>query len=410
MKTILHICDWYSPLGGAEKLLFDGLRLLEQAGHRNVMVYDARVGQAPTGQRTEYACKGLEPYWPSVLPGRKPLLIHRCRYRLRKIIDRHRPDVCHIHNLQNSYATEFLIDSLPTVRAIHDPRLYCFTWWRLLPNRQLCPHPLGHQCLEQGCLSPGSVPRTIHDILAPLVLRNYRVHRRMPVMIAESRMAIESLLENGYRPDQIAWLPNFTPLEPLEKVEQYVKQHYNPSERVVLFVGRASYEKGPQLLIQAAARLKTACKVVLITAGSELEALQRQAAPLGPRVQIIPGLPYDQTRVWYAKADVVVVPSVWLENFCLVGLEAYANRKPVIGSHIGGIRDWLVDGKTGWFFQMGNPDDLAEKIDQAMSDPQQTARMGLAAYQRAAEFYSAQQYLPRLMAIYQKAIDAFHSR
>ena len=232
----------------------------------------------------------------------------------------------------------------------------------------------------------------------------------MPVLIAESRMAIESLLQNGYHPDQISWLPNFTPLDPPETVEEYVKKYYDPSDRVVLFVGRASYEKGGKHLIEAAARLKSSCRIVLITAGPELEAFQRQAVSLGTRVQIIPGLSYEKTREWYARASVVVVPSVWLENFCLVGLEAYANMKPVIGSCTGGIKDWLVDGKTGWFFEMGNSEDLAEKIDMAMSDPKRLEHMGRVAYQRATEFYSEDQYLPRLMAIYQKAIDAFQSQ
>jgi glycosyltransferase involved in cell wall biosynthesis len=409
MKTILHICDWYSPLGGAEKLLFDGLRLLERTGHQNVMVFDARKGQEPTGRRPEYACKGLEPHWPRVLPGRKKAVIRRCHKQLQKIIDRHQPDVCHIHSLQNSYAVEYLIETLPTVRAIHDPRLYCFTWWRLLPDKTICPYPIGSQCLEQGCLTRGNTPKTIHDILAPYVLRNYRVHRRMPVLIAESRMAVESLLQNGYRPDQIAWLPNFTPLDPPAKVKKYIRKYHDPSDPMVLFVGRASYEKGAQHLIEAAGRLKSSCRVVLITAGPDLEELRKQAAPLGSRVEIIPGLSYEKTREWYARASVVVVPSVWLENFCLVGLEAYANMKPVIGSYTGGIKDWLIDEETGWFFEMGNSEDLAEKIDLAMSDPKRLKQMGQAAYQRATDFYSEDQYLPRLMGIYQKAIDAFPS-
>jgi len=403
---ILHICDWYRPIGGAEKLLFDTLKLLEDAGHTNVIVYNRHPDQEKTGKRPEYACKGLEVHWPGTFV-MKNLVVSYSRRRLHHIINKQKPDVCHIHNLQNSYVTEYLIKKLPTVRSIHDPRLYCFTWWRLLPDKRICPYPMGKECLQQGCLSPGRIPRTIHDLNARWAMRNYRAHKKMPVLIGESRAQIECMLENSYRPEQIAWLPNFTPLRSEATAKAFVRRHYDPSERIALFVGRASYEKGLGVLLNAVKYLKSNCKVVLVTAGPELEDIQRQAAAYNDRVKVIPGLPYKETRRWYARASVVVVPSVWLESFCLIGLEAYANMKPVIGSRIGGIKDWLKDGQTGWFFKPGNAKQLAARIDQAMADPKKTEAMGLAGYRRAKEYYSKEQYLPRLLRIYERAISAF---
>ena len=105
----------------------------------------------------------------------------------------------------------------------------------------------------------------------------------------------------------------------------------------------------------------------------------------------------------------VVVPSVWLETFSLVGLEAYANMKPVIGSRIGGIRDWLKDGETGWFVEPGDSVDLAEKIDIAMSDPERTREMGCAGYNRAVTFYGSELYLERLLEIYYRAQERFRA-
>lgn len=403
MKTILHICDWYHPIGGAEKLLFDTLKLLEDEGYTNIIVYNDHHDQKPTGFRPEYACKGLE-LFSYHYPGSR-LLAKRAIKHLKKIIQKHSPDICHIHNFQNSFVTEYLIETLPCVRSLHDPRLYCFTNWKLLPDKSICPYPLGVECIRQGCISSGILPRNNFDRNAPWVLRNYKAHKKMPVLILESRTQIECILENGFSPEQIAWLPNFTPIMPEPKIKQFVRKHFNPDEKIVLFVGRASYEKGAQILVDACKYLKSKCKVVIITAGPLLDKIKSQALTYPGLLEVIPGLSYGETRKYYARSSVIIIPSVWLENFCLVGLEAYANMKPVIGSRIGGIRDWLKENETGWFFEPGNARDLAGKIDQALADPERLRAMGSAAYDRVCKYYNGKLYLSRLLAIYEKEIN-----
>jgi len=405
MKTILHICDWYRPIGGAEKLLFDTLKLLENEGCTNIIVYNDHPDQEASGLRPEYAVKGLE-LFSYHYPGSR-LLAKRAIKQLKEIIKKHSSDICHIHNFQNSFITEYLIETLPCVRSLHDPRLYCFTNWKLLPDKSICPYPLGVDCIRQGCISSGLFPRNNFDRNAPWVLRNYKVHKKMPALILESRMQIECLLENGFSPEQIAWLPNFTPIMPEQEVKQFVWKHFNPDEKIVLFVGRASYEKGVQVLADACKYLKSKCKVVIITAGPLLEDIKSKALAYPGLLEIIPGLSYGETRKYYARSSVIVIPSVWLENFCLVGLEAYANMKPVIGSRIGGIRDWLKENETGWFFEPGNARDLAAKIDQALADQEMLKTMGRAAYDRVCKYYNDKLYLSRLLAIYEKEINRY---
>ena len=407
MKTILHICDWYRAIGGAEKLLFDTLEGLERQGYENVVVYNDHPDQKKlTMERPAYPCVGLEFFVYYQVIHQK--LARDSFRRVADVIRKHSPDVCHIHNLQNPYLTEFLIKSLPCVRSVHDPRLYCFTQWKLLPDQSICRYPLGSACIKNGCLTKGIFPKTAFDFNAAHVLHLYEIHKRMPVIIAESRAQIEVLVASGFHQDQIAWLPNFTPLWSQEDTEAFIDKHYDTQKLpVILFVGRASYEKGAQVLIEACRYIKSSCQIVLITAGPMLEQLKSQADEFDEKVKIIMGLPYDATREWYAKAEVIVVPSVWLENFCLVGLEAYANMKPVIGSQIGGIKDWLKDGETGWFFPHGDAKALALKIDDALSDPQRLRKMGLAAYERARSYYNFELYLSRLKDIYRKSILRF---
>ena len=405
---ILHIVDWYRPIGGAEKLLFDTLAGLEQCGHENIIVYNDHPDQLPSGKRPEYACKGLECAY--FIPT-QPQVARESIGRVKEIINKHNPDVCHIHNLQNPYLVEFLIKALPCARSIHDPRLYCFTFWKLLPDNSICHYPIGSACIEEGCLSPGIFPRNNIDYNSPFALRHYLVHKSMKVLIAESSAQIDVLVESGFSPDQIEWLPNFTPLMPRAEVESFVKEQMAGQETpVVLFVGRASYEKGTQVLLDACKYIKSRCKIVLITAGPMLEELQEQARKYGKMVEVIGGLPYEETKKWYAKASCIIVPSVWLENFCLVGLEAYGNMKPVIGSRIGGIKDWLKDGETGWLVPPGDPQNLARQIDNSLAEPDKLAKMGRNGFKRAEKYYNKELYLSRLTAIYDKAIGKFQGK
>jgi len=405
MTTILHICDWYHPIGGAEKLLFDTLELLENEGHRNVVVYNKHPKQKPSGVRAEYSCFGLElfeyfhPFYT--------FLARRAIVRIEEIIQKHSPDVCHIHNLQNPFVTEYLVKRLPTVRSIHDPRLYCFTQWRLLPDKSICPYPLGQDCINQGCITNSVLPRTSYELNARFVVKNLGVHQQIQLLISESRSETECLLQNGFTPEQIAWLPNCTTIASEKDSIQYEEKYFDPDQKIVLFVGRASYEKGAHVLVDACEFLKSDCKIVIITAGPLLEEIRQHAKQYGDRIEVIPGLCYEETKKYYARASVVVVPSVWLENFCLVGLEAFANRKPVIGSRIGGIQDWLKENETGWFFEAGNARDLAGKIDTAMANPTLLRSMGVAAYAGVGTYYNGKIYIFRLIEIYLKGMQRY---
>lgn len=405
---ILHICDWYTPIGGAEKLMFDTLSALEAQGHENIIVINKNPSQTLTGKRPEYQIDNIEINLAYFRPY-DYVHIHRAKKQIKEIINRHKPDVCHIHNCQNLYIIKFLLKTIPCVRSIHDPRLYCFTQWRLLPDNKICPYPLGGKCLTTKCLSEAKTPQTFFDKISPFVFKNYLLHREMPIIILESQAQINCVLQNGYRKEQIAWLPNFTPVRGEEEVAEFNKKYYNPNENHVLFVGRASYEKGVDVILDAAALVKTPCTIHLVTGGPYMEHIKERVRKEKLRnVDVVGVLSYDETRKYYAKSDAVLIPSVWIESFCLVGLEAMANRKPVIGSRIGGIKDWLVDGVTGYHFEPGNAQELASKIDHLLNNKSLAIQMGEKGYERVKTYYNKAVYIERLTGIYQRAVKYVH--
>jgi len=71
------------------------------------------------------------------------------------------------------------------------------------------------------------------------------------------------------------------------------------------------------------------------------------------------------------KIDVGIVPSIWEEAFGFVGLEFLAKGIPVIGSNIGGIPDYVREGKTGWLFEKNNSYSLQNIIINIIKKPRQ---------------------------------------
>jgi glycosyltransferase involved in cell wall biosynthesis len=335
--------------------------------------------------------------------------INKCIKKLDGIIKQYKPDICHIHSCQNPYVIKFLLKEIPCVRSIHDPRLYCFTHWKLLPdNKTICPYPMGSECIKQGCIS-SEKPKSLHDRIAVWTRMHFEAHRKMPVFIMESRATIECMLENGFEEEQINWVPNFTPIKPKDEVEALLRELYKPEEHHILMVGRASPEKGFDVTLDAVKYLKTEnVKVHFVTGGPpHYEVIENRVKsdPLLSERVILEGiLSYEKTRLKYAMADAIIIPSVWMETFCLVGLEAMANMKPVIGSYTGGIKDWLVDGETGYHFEMGNPKDLALKIDLLLSDKKCATEMGRKGYNRVCEQYNKDRYMEDLFNAYNKSI------
>lgn len=69
----------------------------------------------------------------------------------------------------------------------------------------------------------------------------------------------------------------------------------------------------------------------------------------------------------YALADVVLCVSTKPEAFGLVAIEAQAMGRPVIVSNIGGLKETVTDGKTGWLVELGNVEQLVSVIKEVLS-------------------------------------------
>jgi len=70
-----------------------------------------------------------------------------------------------------------------------------------------------------------------------------------------------------------------------------------------------------------------------------------------------------------SSIDVGLVPSIWEEVFGIVGIEFLSAGIPVIGSDVGGIPEWLVDGECGFLVRMADSTDLYSKMARFVDSP-----------------------------------------
>jgi D-inositol-3-phosphate glycosyltransferase len=171
--------------------------------------------------------------------------------------------------------------------------------------------------------------------------------------------------------------------------------------RVVLFAGRLEPLKGPDTLLDAFAALlrrddvREPVQLLFVgdvsSDGAQVDQrgeLEERSRALGVRDKVcfLGAQPQDRLALLYCLADVVVMPS-HSESFGLVALEAQACGTPVVAASVGGLRDVVAEGKTGYLIEGRDPVDYAEAIAKVISQPpKDQAPMRRAAWRRAQSF------------------------
>jgi len=120
-------------------------------------------------------------------------------------------------------------------------------------------------------------------------------------------------------------------------------------------------------------------------------------------VELIGEIDPSDVKKYLEKSNMVVIPSMeeGLPNFLL---ESYASAKPAIGSNAGGIPEVIVNLKTGFIFEKGNVDQLAQLLMQAAADRQNNKQMGERAYNRVKTYFNADSYSKDIVNFYRNLV------
>jgi glycosyltransferase involved in cell wall biosynthesis len=147
---------------------------------------------------------------------------------------------------------------------------------------------------------------------------------------------------------------------------------------VVLWVGRVSSGKRPQLAIDAARSVEasgTRVTLVMVGSGSQLAELRRHGPADDPTIRILGSRP--DLLALYAAADVFLSTSAY-EGFGLSIAQAMAMGLPTVATRGGAVSELVRDGVTG-FVTSDDVDSIGGALTRLLVSPDARVEMGRAA-------------------------------
>jgi len=294
-------------------------------------------------------------------------------------LDRIRPDVVHFHNLHNLGAA--LIDQtaargIPSFFSTHNYWLACPRAYLQTGAATICAGPGDGARCASCCERPAAADeyrRRLGEIRA-------RVARGVTSVLAVSAAVRHTLLGAGYPAELVEVVRQGMPHD-TEIWERLGRERVSgrvaagtaatgePAPLTVGFVGSAYPLKGPQLLVEAAQRVRAPIRVQIhgkVPAEYRDELLARDRKGLTELCGEFHASEMDRVL---AGVDAVALPSVWWDCAPLVAAECLAGRVPLIVPRLGGLAEAVRDGIDGLVFDGLDVGALAEALERLASEP-----------------------------------------
>ncbi len=377
---VLHIGKFFPPVtGGIENFLGDLLPALKRAGITAAgLVHDvpcAGSGEPPQDNDLDIyraPCYGTLLYAPV-----SPMFPHI----MRQTIHAFNPDILHFH-VPNTSA--FWALALPAARRLP---------WVVHWHADVVPSVIDRRM---------AVAYRLYRPLEALLLR------RAQAVIATSAAYTATSSALSFCRDKCHVVPlglDSNRLKPPDAdAERWADAQWGKSGARILVIGRLTYYKGHDVMLEAAAALPNV-RILIVGDGDRESFLDRRIREMGleNRVSLLKAMPEPSLHALLASCDCLCLPSVErTEAFGLVLLEAMRYAKPVVASDIPGSGiGWVVkDGVTGFLTRPGDPMSLANAVQRVFKDAQARWRMGKKAQERFFEVFQVDHIAQDVILVY----------
>jgi len=177
------------------------------------------------------------------------------------------------------------------------------------------------------------------------------------------------------------------------------------TENSILYVGRLSEDHGLPILLQALRKIKNekmTFKCYIVGSGPDSQAYKAIASKMGLNEAIFLG-PKTQAEIakLYESVTFVVNP-INVDAIGIATLEAMSSGRPVIKSSPTGKDKIIKNGVNGFLFKMGDAEQLAEKIEYCLANPEQVKKCGQEARKTILKQYSLESCFSRYKEIIDK--------
>ena len=143
------------------------------------------------------------------------------------------------------------------------------------------------------------------------------------------------------------------------------------NKKIILLPGRLTSWKGQELFLEAVNLVNIqlgyeAFYAVILGSEQGRDLFKKKLIRLVEQYRMTKQLKFishcKDMALAYKVSNIVVSSSIEPEAFGRVAVEAQSMEKVIIASNIGGSNETIIDGKTGYLFETGNPQSLCEKI------------------------------------------------
>ena len=268
-----------------------------------------------------------------------------------------KPDVVHLNNIHTQLSP--VIARLAHKRrtkviwTLHDYKLLCPRYDCLRNGNEVCEECFvdKHKVLEYKCMKNSNLASML-AYKEGMKWSRKKLEGYTDVFICPSQFMYNKMAQGGFDRKKMYTLCNFIDIERTRR-DSYDKEDY------YCFIGRLSFEKGIETLIEAARTLPYHLKI--IGSGPLADILKEKAK--GANIEFTGYKEWPEIKEIVGKARFSVVPSEWYENNPLSMIEAQCLGTPVLGANIGGIPELIKEGVNGMCFESRNIMDLKNKIE-----------------------------------------------
>ncbi len=322
--------------------------------------------------------------------------------QVRNIFKQVRPDIVHINNVHHHLSYHCFALARKYARGVvftaRDTMSVCYG--KLDTERYLA-----HFDMRTTWRDHIQVAKKRYNPLYIFFARRYLAYadRRFAV----SRSLAEALMANGVHNVEVLhtgarveeWGAHAT------DIDTFRKRYSIENKKVIMFAGRISAGKGGEKILESFLRVcASESDAVLLIVGAEDESLRRLKSQMdqnvADRIVVTGWVDRAAMKVAYAVADVVVVPSLYLDPFPRTVIEAMASGKPVVGTCYGGAPEIIVDGGTGYVVNPLHTEDFAEKVLRIVQDSECAHRFGHAGYERIKNDFNLGEKVEQYLSIY----------
>lgn len=363
--------------GGAEVFYHEVGRVLSENNHE--VAYFSPLDEVVNSVWQEYFPKTQEYKKTNVFQGIanvKNLIYNKeTKLNFERLVNDFKPDLVHVFSVHIRLTPSFFEicekRNIPLIMSCNDYKHICPNY-KLFQNNQLCESCKGgkfYNAALKRC-SKNSLKYSVASTIEAYVHDRLGIYKEKVDLFLFASNFMANKTEEFWKDTSFEWDILKNPFKSNCKFTD------NTHEDYILYFGRLIEEKGVDVLIKAM-ELCPDVKLKIVGTGPQEEELKHLAETLKLKnVEFLGSKWGDDLNQILAKSLLVVVPSLWHENFPYVILQSFDFGKAVLATNRGGIPEMVKNEEFGFIYNANDYLELSRKIIFATKNKSKIIEMG----------------------------------